>query len=205
MESQVCQNFHLDCEAVVNCMVKLELYASYVYLSMFFYFDCADVALRHVTQFLKKSYKLKEYAERFLSYLNELGKPEQDEWGNSLEALQLEKTVNQALLDLHKLAMEERSPCGSDFLESENLEEQVKAIKQLGDHLINLKHLGVPQTAWESTNLTSSPWGRAAELFTTLVFQHMAKLLKEQLYEEKEHAEMFLKYQNKGGGRCIVL
>uniref|UniRef100_A0A8C4WIX2 ferroxidase n=1 Tax=Gopherus evgoodei TaxID=1825980 RepID=A0A8C4WIX2_9SAUR len=32
--SQVCQNFHLDCEAAVNRMVNLELYASYVYLSM---------------------------------------------------------------------------------------------------------------------------------------------------------------------------
>lgn len=32
-----------------------------------------------------------------------------------------------------------------DFLESEYLEKQVKAIKRLGDHLTNLKRLGVPQ------------------------------------------------------------
>uniref|UniRef100_A0A8C3HDN0 ferroxidase n=1 Tax=Chrysemys picta bellii TaxID=8478 RepID=A0A8C3HDN0_CHRPI len=34
MESQVRQNFHADCEAAVNRMVNMELYASYVYLSM---------------------------------------------------------------------------------------------------------------------------------------------------------------------------
>uniref|UniRef100_A0A8C0HE56 ferroxidase n=1 Tax=Chelonoidis abingdonii TaxID=106734 RepID=A0A8C0HE56_CHEAB len=34
MESQVCQNFHAECEAAVNLMVNLELYASYVYLSL---------------------------------------------------------------------------------------------------------------------------------------------------------------------------
>uniref|UniRef100_A0A674I1Q3 Ferritin n=1 Tax=Terrapene triunguis TaxID=2587831 RepID=A0A674I1Q3_9SAUR len=80
--------------------------------------------------------------------LKPLSYPPPDEWGNRLEALQLEKTVYQALLDVHKLAMEKNDPppprlC--DFLESNYLEEQVKAIKQLGDHLTNLKHLGVPQ------------------------------------------------------------
>lgn len=41
-------------------------------------------------------------------------KPERDEWVNGLDAmehaLQLEKTVNQALLDLHKLASEHGDP-----------------------------------------------------------------------------------------------
>uniref|UniRef100_A0A8C0IV18 Ferritin n=1 Tax=Chelonoidis abingdonii TaxID=106734 RepID=A0A8C0IV18_CHEAB len=33
-DSQVRQNFHAECEAAVNHLVNLELYASYVYLSM---------------------------------------------------------------------------------------------------------------------------------------------------------------------------
>ena len=41
-------------------------------------------------------------------------KPERDEWGTGLEALeaalQLEKTVNQALLDLHKISSEHGDP-----------------------------------------------------------------------------------------------
>uniref|UniRef100_A0A674I649 Ferritin n=1 Tax=Terrapene triunguis TaxID=2587831 RepID=A0A674I649_9SAUR len=122
--SQVRQNFHLDCEAAVNRMVNLELYASYVYLSMSCYFDRDDVALRHMAQFLKEqSHEEREHAEKFLTYQNKRGgrivlqdikKPERDEWGNSLEALQcalqLEKTLNQALLDLHKLATEKNDP-----------------------------------------------------------------------------------------------
>ncbi|CAM4637586.1 ferritin heavy chain A-like [Caretta caretta] len=159
MESQVCQNFHAECEAAVNSMVNLELYASYVYLSLSYYFDRDDVALKHMAQFLKEqSHEEREHAEKFLKYQNKRGgrivlqdikRPEQDEWGNSLEALQcalqLEKTVNQALLDLHKLATERNDPHLCDFLESEYLEEQVKTIKQLGDHLTNLKRLGAPQ------------------------------------------------------------
>uniref|UniRef100_A0A8C0HBK7 Ferritin n=1 Tax=Chelonoidis abingdonii TaxID=106734 RepID=A0A8C0HBK7_CHEAB len=123
-DSQVRQNFHAECEAAVNHLVNLELYASYVYLSMSYYFERDDVALRHVAQFLKEqSHEQKEHAEKFLTYQNKRGgsivlqdikKPEQDEWGNSLEALQcalkLEKTLNQALLDLHKLATEKNDP-----------------------------------------------------------------------------------------------
>uniref|UniRef100_A0A8D2K957 Ferritin n=1 Tax=Theropithecus gelada TaxID=9565 RepID=A0A8D2K957_THEGE len=36
--SQVRQNYHQDSEAVINCQINLELYASYVYLSMSYYF-----------------------------------------------------------------------------------------------------------------------------------------------------------------------
>ncbi|NWI48621.1 FRIL protein, partial [Picathartes gymnocephalus] len=72
-------------------------------------------------------------------------KPERDTWGSVLEAveaaLQLEKSVNQALLDLHGLAAEKGDPHLCDFLESHYLDEQVKAIKALGDHATNLRRL----------------------------------------------------------------
>ena len=159
MASQVRQNFDAECEAAVNQLMNLELYASYVYLSMSCHFDRDDVALSQVAEFLKKqSWEEREHAEKFLRYQNKRGgrvvlqdvkKPAKDEWGTSLEALQsaleLEKKVNQALLDLHKLAMEKGDPHLCDFLESEFLEEQVKAIKQLGDHLTNLRRLGLPE------------------------------------------------------------
>ncbi|KYO27344.1 ferritin heavy chain B-like [Alligator mississippiensis] len=159
MESQVHQNFHADSEAAVNHFVNLELYASYVYLSMSYYFDCDDVALQNVAKLLKKQlHEHREQAEKLLQYQNKRGghivlqdikKPEHGEWGNSLEAmqsaLQLERAVNQALLDLHNLATGKNDPHLCDFLELEYLDEQVKAIKELGDHLTNLKHLKVPQ------------------------------------------------------------
>nr|XP_014428028.1 ferritin heavy chain B-like [Pelodiscus sinensis] len=72
---------------------------SFVYLSMSCSFDHDDMALRHTAQFLEKSYEARKHAERFLScqktkgveggiVMQDIKKPEQDEWANSLEALQ---------------------------------------------------------------------------------------------------------------------
>ncbi|XP_030050827.1 ferritin heavy chain B-like [Microcaecilia unicolor] len=166
MESLVCQNFSHDCEAAINRLVNLELYASYVYMSMSYYFDRDDVTLQHVAKFFKEqSHEERKHGEKFLKYQNKRGgravlqdikKPDHNEWGNTLEAMQtalhLEKSVNQTLLDLHKLAMDRNDPHLCDFLESEYLEEQVKAIKDLGGgggggggYITNLKRLGLPQ------------------------------------------------------------
>uniref|UniRef100_A0A8C7BQ81 Ferritin n=1 Tax=Neovison vison TaxID=452646 RepID=A0A8C7BQ81_NEOVI len=46
--SQVRQNHHQDSEAPINRQINLELYASYVYLSMSYYFDHGDVALKNL-------------------------------------------------------------------------------------------------------------------------------------------------------------
>ncbi|KAL4593015.1 ferritin, middle subunit, partial [Arapaima gigas] len=56
-------------------------------------------------------------------------------------ALELEKKVNQALLDLHKVASEKTDPHLCDFLETHYLNEQVEAIKKLGDHITNLSKM----------------------------------------------------------------
>ncbi|CAI9557174.1 unnamed protein product, partial [Staurois parvus] len=72
-------------------------------------------------------------------------KPERDDWTNGLEALQtglkLEKTVNQALLDLHGVAADKNDPHMTDFLESPYLSESVETMKKLGDHITSLKKL----------------------------------------------------------------
>ena len=59
-------------------------------------------------------------------------------------ALHLEKSVNQSLLDLHKLATENDDPHLRDFIETQYLDEQVKSIKELGDHVTTLRRLGAP-------------------------------------------------------------
>ncbi|XP_067333120.1 ferritin, middle subunit [Channa argus] len=152
MESQVRQNYHRDCEAAINRMVNLELFASYTYTSMGFYFSRDDVALPGFAHFFKEeSHEEREHAEKLLSFQNKRGgriflqdvkKPDRDEWGSGLEAmqcaLQLEKTVNQALLDLHKLASQHQDPHLCDFLETHYLNEQVESIKKLGDYITNL-------------------------------------------------------------------
>ncbi|NXS32545.1 FRIL1 protein, partial [Pomatostomus ruficeps] len=94
-------------------------------------------------------------------------KPERDTWGSALEAveaaLQLEKSVNQALLDLHGLAAEKGDPHLCDFLESHYLDEQVKAIKALGDHATNLRRL-----AGGATGPGGAPAGLGEYLFDRL-------------------------------------
>ncbi|KAI0236475.1 Soma ferritin, partial [Lamellibrachia satsuma] len=119
------QNYHAECEAGINKQIYLELYASYVYQSMAWYFNRDDVALPGThTYFKHKSSEEREHAEKFMLYQNTRGgrivlqtikKPERDEWGTALEsiqtALELEKNVNQSLLDLHKMAASHNDPC----------------------------------------------------------------------------------------------
>ena len=73
-------------------------------------------------------------------------KPERDEWGSALEAVQaalaLEKNVNQSLLDLHACADSHNDYQFADFLESNYLTEQTEAIKELSDMVTNLKRVG---------------------------------------------------------------
>ena len=72
--------------------------------------------------------------------------PTKTEWDSALEAvedaLELEKTVNQSLLDLHKGADGSSDPQMTDFIEGEYLKEQVEAIKELGDLVTKLRRAG---------------------------------------------------------------
>jgi len=154
--SQCRQNYHIESEAGINRQINMELYASYCYQSMAYYFDRDDVALPGFAKFFKKSSdEEREHAEKFMKYQNKRGgrivlqdikKPERDEWGSGYEAmkvaLQLELSVNQALLELHKLCAGHDDAHMADFLETEYLEEQVRSIKEISDHITNLKRVG---------------------------------------------------------------
>jgi len=154
--SQVRQNYHQECEAGVNKQINLELYASYVYQQMAFHFNRDDVALPGFESFFShESKEEREHAEKLMKFQNQRGgrivlqditKPSKQDWASGLEAmeaaLELEKTVNQSLLDLHALATRHEDPQFADFLETHYLTEQVEAIKKLGDYVTNLKRVG---------------------------------------------------------------
>ncbi|XP_076445005.1 soma ferritin-like [Babylonia areolata] len=154
--SQCRQNYHAEAEAGINRQINMELYACYCYQSMSFYFDRDDVALPGFAKFFKESSdEEREHAEKLMKYQNQRGgrvvlqdikKPDRDEWGTGLDAMQvalgLEKSVNQSLLDLHAVADSHKDAQMTDFLEGEFLQEQVKAIKDLGDKITNLKRVG---------------------------------------------------------------
>lgn len=154
--SQCRQNYHSESEAGINRQINMELYASYCYQSMSFYFSRDDVALNGFAKYFKHaSDEEREHAEKLMEFQNKRGgrvvlqdikKPDRDEWGCGLDAMQvalgLEKSVNQSLLDLHAVGDAHKDAQMTDFLEGEFLQEQVKAIKEIGDHITNLKRVG---------------------------------------------------------------
>ncbi|CAG0914921.1 unnamed protein product [Notodromas monacha] len=160
--SQVRQNFHEDSEAGINKQINWELYASYTYMSMAGYFRRDDVALPGFAKFFEHSSKEEhEHARKLIDYQNQRGgrvvlnpidKPNRDEWGSGLDALiaalDLEKTVNKSLLELHKIADGHGDAQMCDFLESHYLEEQVESIKEIGDLITQCKRVGPGLGEW---------------------------------------------------------
>ncbi|XP_004399820.1 PREDICTED: ferritin, mitochondrial-like [Odobenus rosmarus divergens] len=158
--SQVRQNYHQDWEAAINRQINLELYASYVYPSMSYYFDRDDVALKNFAKyFLHQSHEEREHAEKLMKLQNQRGgriflqdikKPDRDDWEKGLNAMEcalhLEKSVNQSPLELHKLGTDKSDPHLCDFIGTHYLNEQVKSIKELGDHVTNLRKMGAPES-----------------------------------------------------------
>ena len=91
--SQIRMNYHEACEAGVNKQINMELYASYVYMSMVcyphdylayfaltasnvqaYYFDREDVAFKGMHKFfLKASNEEREHAQKFMDYQNKRG------------------------------------------------------------------------------------------------------------------------------------
>merc|ERR1712002_1392070 len=154
--SKVKQNFHSDSEALINKQINMELYASYVYLSMSAYFARDDIALMGFSKrFRDASNEEKEHAESLIDYQNmrggrvvfrEIAKPTCDEWGTALEAieasLELEKTVNESLLNMHKMADGHSDAQLTDFIEGTYLKEQVESIKEIGDLVTKMKRAG---------------------------------------------------------------
>jgi len=156
MATSVCrQNFHEESEAGINRQINMELHASYVYQAMSYHFDRDDIALPGFAKFFKESSdEEREHAEKFMKYQNKRGgrivlqdiKATPVAFASGLAAmeaaLELEKKVNESLLKLHLIANSHGDAQMCDFLESEYLEEQVNAIKELGDHITNLKRVG---------------------------------------------------------------
>ncbi|KAM7338466.1 hypothetical protein ACRRTK_001950 [Alexandromys fortis] len=94
-------------------------------------------------------------------FQQDIKKPDRDDWENGLNAMEcalhLEKSVNQSLLQVHKLATDKNDPHLCDFIETHYLNEQGKSIKELGDHVTNLHKMGAPEASM-AEYLTSTLW-----------------------------------------------
>ncbi|KAH0500436.1 Ferritin light chain 1 [Microtus ochrogaster] len=179
MISQICQNYSTEVEAAVNRLVNLHLWAFYTYLSLGYYFDRDDLALKDIGHFFRELAKEKsEGFERLLKLQNNYGghtlfqdvkKPFQDEWDKIQEAMEaalvLEKNLNQALLDLHSLGSAHTDPHLCDFLENHFLDEEVKVIKKMGNHLTNLCSVEM-----RSGGLLPTTWLALPEIMTQKLY-----------------------------------
>jgi len=120
------------------------------------FFNRDDQALHgFADHFKKESNEERAHAMKFMEYqtkrggrvvFQDIAKPTTMDWGSPLEAmeaaLELEKTVNQSLLDIHKVAGDKGDGHLCDFLESEYLTEQVEGIKAVGDLITKMKRAG---------------------------------------------------------------
>lgn len=168
MASLIRQNFHDDSESAINKQINMELHASYVYLALAYQFDRHDVALKGFHDyFMKNSDEERGHARKLMKYLNDRGgsiklepiqPPSKFDFRTGLEAmqvaLQLERDVNDSLLNLHKLASEKVDPHLTDFLEENFLDEQVESIKKIGEHITNLKRVGPGLGEYQFDKLT---------------------------------------------------
>jgi len=148
------QNWSNACEAALNDQIHAEQSASYVYRSIATFFARDDVALHGFSKWADESAKEElGHAQEFIDYQNKRGgriawkalEAPKTEWRSPLEALEdalrLEKSVNEKLFHLHKVADESSDDAFADFIEN-FLEEQVDAIKKLSDQITNLKRVG---------------------------------------------------------------
>ena len=152
-------NWSVECENALNEQIALEYWASYQYHLMWSYFVRSEVGLAKVAKYFKEaSDEERGHAHKFMEYQNLRGGQVkltdlkninldylQDSSKNDLllsleKALEMEQFVYKGLLKLHKSA--ENDPAFSDFVESEYLEEQVKAINELAKQISQLQRIG---------------------------------------------------------------
>ena len=157
--SQERQNYRPECEAAINNHATLEFHASFQCLAVAFYLNHDDVGLKHFSNFfLLRSNEHSKTAENLMLLQIQRGgricfldirKPETQQWESGLQAMQdtlnLEKSINQSLLDLHQLPTDNSDANLCHFLEMHHLDQQVEFIKELRDHVSILSNMGSPE------------------------------------------------------------
>ncbi|GAB2284628.1 Dysferlin [Dionaea muscipula] len=160
------QRYSEQCEAAVNEQINVEYNVSYVYHSLYAYFDRDNVALKGLAKFFKESSEEeREHAEKLMAYQNTRGgrvklysvvAPLSEfyhaEKGDALHAMELalslEKLTNEKLLKLYRVAEKADDPQLQDFIESEFLAEQVESIKKIAEYVTQLRMVGKGHGLW---------------------------------------------------------
>ncbi|CAA3002912.1 ferritin-1, chloroplastic-like [Olea europaea var. sylvestris] len=156
------QRFSEESEAAINEQINVEYNVSYVYHSMYAYFDRDNIALKGLAKFFKdSSEEERDHAQKLMEYqnirggrvklhsiLNPPAEFEHVEKGDALYAMELalslEKLTNEKLLNLHSVADSNNDPQMTYFIETEFLQEQVNFMLLFYlDFVYNLHNLHV--------------------------------------------------------------
>ena len=84
--------------------------------------------------------------------LKDIEKPKHVDWGCAIDAIEaalvMEKEVNISLLKLHEIADKHDDPHLVGFLQNHYLTHQIEIIKELAEHVTNLKRVGPGHGVW---------------------------------------------------------
>ncbi|RYR46713.1 hypothetical protein Ahy_A07g032495 [Arachis hypogaea] len=134
------QGYSSHCEAALNAQINVEYNVSYVYHAMYAYFDRDNVALKGFA---------KVKLESMLMPFTEFDHAEKGDALNAMElALSLERLNNEKLLNLHKIATQNKDVQLADFIETEFLVGQVEDIKKISEYVAELRRLGKGHGVW---------------------------------------------------------
>ncbi|XP_063590346.1 soma ferritin-like isoform X1 [Penaeus indicus] len=149
-------NYHERTENAINRQINLFLHVGYVYNSMAYHFGRCDVALPGFNTFFKQmAQEQREKSESLMTYQNLRGglvtlqqvtAPATSEWGTGLDAmhraLELEKSVNQALLELHMVALQHEDIHAATLIQTNFINPQVEKIFTISQYITNLERVG---------------------------------------------------------------
>ncbi|XP_042212274.1 soma ferritin-like isoform X1 [Homarus americanus] len=149
-------NYHERTEAGMNRQINFFMHAGYVYNSMAHYFGRCDVALPGFQKFFQQlTQEQRERSETLMNYQNLRGgfitlqpvtAPSNSEWGSGrdamIQALDLEKSVNQALLELHMVALQHEDVHAATYIQTAFLNPQVEKIFTISQYITNLERVG---------------------------------------------------------------
>ncbi|GAB1605196.1 soma ferritin-like [Argonauta hians] len=150
------QNYHVECEEILNECINVLLNSAYVNESLAVHFDRCDVALKGFHNFfqqlnrehVKQADKLMEYQNKRGGrvILQNIGEPNINYWDSGRSAMEsslaLEKTINQQFLKLAACGKRNGDPQLIGFLKKNVLGKQVENMKKISNYINNLNQVG---------------------------------------------------------------
>lgn len=169
-----------DCEAAMNEQINIEYTNSYVYHSLYNYFDRDNVGLPGFAKFFKEaSAEEREHAEKLMEYqtkrggrvvLKALAPPlteyDNEEKGEALYAMELalslEKLNFQKLRALWDVADQSGDAALCDFIEGDLLQDQVDSVKEHAVYVSMLRRVGKGLGVYQIDRMLGEKAGEAA-------------------------------------------